>query len=77
MSKNSKEIINIDEIIISEEFKKKIPGKRKMNIRLDYFEKTGEFFSPIILDKNNVLIDGYTSYLIAKKYDLKNIKISR
>lgn len=69
--------INIDKIIISEKFKQKEPGQRKINERLAYFEKYGEFYSPIVLDKNNILIDGYTSYLIAKRYGFENVEIKR
>ena len=49
----------------------------KMNDRMTYFEKTGRFYSPIVIDKDFVLHDGFTSYRIAQ-YDetMPNVKVA-
>lgn len=72
-----REEINIEKIKISKSFKEKSPGRDKFNSRLAYFEKYGRYYSPIVLDKNDFLVDGYISYLIAKRYGFKKVQIKR
>lgn len=67
----------ISNIKINEEFKRAKPKKWKMQSKENYFLKYGIFESKIVLDKNNVLIDGYTSYLLAKKFKLNVVKVER
>ena len=69
------EIIPIECIKIKKYFKK--PKESKMKIKEEYFNKHRYFRSTIILDKNNVLLDGYTTYLLAKEKGYKNITILR
>lgn len=69
------EIIPIECIKIKKYFKK--PKESKMKIKEEYFNKNRYFRSTIILDKNNVLLDGYTTYLLAKEKGYKNITILR
>lgn len=69
--------IAFKDIIISKEFKKHYPRKSKMQERWEYYEKHKEGKVPIIVDKNNVLIDGYTTYLIAKKLGVNKILVKR
>lgn len=69
------EIIPIDCIKIKKYFKK--PRKTKMKEKEEYFNKHGYFRSTIILDSNNVLQDGYTTYLLAKEIGYKSITILR
>ena len=47
------------------------PKKHKLYKRNLYYLKYGYFRSTIILNKNNLLVDGYTTYLLAlnKGYD--------
>ena len=47
----------------------------KMNEKMNYFEKTGHFSSTIILDRNFVLQDGFTSYKIAKLKGMKYVEV--
>lgn len=42
-------------------------GEEKYKRKWKYFRKTGELESKIILDKNFYLLDGYSSWKIAKK----------
>lgn len=50
------------------------PGKKKLSNRIDFYNKNKYFEAPIIIDPSNTLVDGYTSYLIAKKYNLKTVQ---
>lgn len=69
------EIIPIECIKIKKYFKK--PRKTKIKEKEEYFNKHGYFRSTIILNKNNVLLDGYTTYLLAKEQGYKSITILR
>jgi hypothetical protein len=62
----------ISEIILKE-FQK--PRTEKMNERIEYFKKNQNFETQIVVDKDNNLIDGYTTYLIAKKYGINFINV--
>lgn len=65
-------VIETDLIKIPENFTK--PNKNKLKNRIEYYNKNKCFEVPIIIDPNNMLLDGYTSYLIAKKYNLKTVQ---
>lgn len=66
-------IIDMKNITIPEKFAK--PRKEKLNSRIQYYNKNKCFEVPIIIDKDNMLVDGYTSYLIAKKYNMKTVQV--
>lgn len=68
-------IIDIKNINIPEYFKK--PNKKKMEEREKYFRQNSKFEAPIIIDQYNNLIDGYTSYLIAKKYEFSTVEVQQ
>lgn len=51
------------------------PNIYKMLERVEYYTRTHKYKVPIIVDKNNMLIDGYTSYLIAKGLNKKIVKV--
>lgn len=59
-------------IKIPENFTK--PNKNKLKNRIEYYNKNKCFEVPIIIDPSNMLLDGYTSYLIAKQYNLKTVQ---
>ena len=69
------EIVNIKNIKIPQKFTK--PKKSKMQARRKYFKKYGYFRSTIILNSKNCLIDGYTTYLLAKEAGFSYITILR
>ena len=69
------EIVRLENIKIKKDFSE--PKEGKMKERRNYFNKYGYFKSPIILDKNNTLLDGYTTYLLAKENGYKSITILR
>ena len=67
-------IVKLADIKIPEHFTK--PRKDKMKRRIEFFNKNKCFATPIIIEKDTMmLIDGYTSYLIAKKYNLENVEV--
>lgn len=63
------EIVKLENIKIPKYFTK--PNPKKLKRRKDYYEKYKYFRSTIVLSKHNLLIDGYTTYLLAlnKGYD--------
>ncbi len=65
-------VIETDLIKIPENFTK--PNKNKLKNRIEYYNKNKCFEVPIIIDPSNMLLDGYTSYLIAKQYNLKTVQ---
>lgn len=69
------ETVKISDIKIDYWFIKTPPKQSKMQNREKYLLENGEFKSLIILNKNNKLLDGYTSYLLAKKYNIQNVEV--
>lgn len=61
---NSTKIVMLNDIKISKKYKK--PGKAKMDSRIEYYKHFQDFRVPVLVDKDNNLKDGYTSYLIAQ-----------
>ena len=72
-----KKIMKLCEIKIKDSFKKTEPQSWKMRFKWEYYRKTGELQSPIVVNKKGYLIDGYTSYLIAKMDGLKEVEVVR
>ena len=70
---NVKEV-QLEDIIISEGFKTSNPSSEKIKKKLDLYNQNGEFDKCVVIDKNNVLVDGYITYLIAKMFDIKTLK---
>lgn len=61
---NSTKIVMLNDIKIPKKYKK--PGKAKMDSRIEYYKHFQDFRVPVLVDKDNNLKDGYTSYLIAQ-----------
>lgn len=66
-------LIPIDYIKIPEHFTE--PKKWKMKERLNYYYKNKCFKTPIVINNENELVDGYTSYLIAKKNHMNMVRV--
>lgn len=66
----------ISDIVISEEFSNTIPAERKRIRALDNL-KNGSSRAEIIVNDDNVLIDGYCTYLAACERDMKHIDVLR
>lgn len=59
--------IKLSEIKIQESFLQTRPKESKMQYYRDFYEMTGKQAKPIVINKNNVLLDGYIQYLILKE----------
>ncbi len=57
--------VEVSKIKIPKHFTK--PNQNKMQNKFEYYRKNHKFESQIIIDIDYNLLDGYTSYLIAKK----------
>lgn len=75
--KNLLGIERLDKIIVPQTFKEHPPRRRKLNERMFYYEMYGKLPVPIVITDRNNLIDGYTSYLIAKENNKKYVKVVR
>lgn len=51
------------------------PNPTKLISRIGYHIVHNKYQVPIIVDKNNMLVDGYTSYLIAKRLEKRFVKV--
>jgi hypothetical protein len=73
----NKERVSIDfnDIIIQESFKNTHPSIDKMIKKLDYYKKYNRFDNDIIINKDNVLINGYINYLLCKTLNKDLIKV--
>ena len=67
--------VYLKDIKINPDFEKTPPRKNKFSQKMDYYLKHGEFQSPIILNRDFVLVDGYTSYLIAEKCHIDKVPV--
>lgn len=73
--KGAKRMKEIDDIKIFPCFEEHPPKTEKMEQKRAYFRETGLLQSQIILDSENNLIDGYTSYLLARENDMEYVPI--
>ncbi len=67
--------IDIDKIIIPEYYKR--PSPEKLASKKTFYIMNGYFQDNIIIDENNNLIDGFTTYFITKVYEFKYINVTR
>lgn len=67
--------MKLEEIKIKKSFKKTRPSLNKLNVHLEYYYKNNKFMKPIVVDKDNMLIDGYITYLIAKMFNVKEVEV--
>ena len=67
--------IPIDQIVITPDFARTRIGEKKWKRKKRYYYQTGQFESPIILTKDFILLDGYSSYRIAKYVGLEKIPV--
>lgn len=67
--------IKLEDIKISKEFEVHPPRETKMFNKLLYYAKNHKFESDIVINEKNVLIDGYTTYLLAQKLEFKKVKV--
>lgn len=83
---NRTKTIRLSSIKISQDFINHMPKSDKLAAKYDYTKNQlhinrkyntnrNIFQSPIILDKKYNLVDGYTSYLIAKMFGIKKVDV--
>lgn len=67
--------IPFDEIVVTKDFLLTQIGNEKWGRKLRYYDQTGILQSKIKLTKDFVLVDGYSSYCIARAYGLKEVPV--
>lgn len=67
---------SVDNIVISAEFANTVPAERKRMRALDNLQM-GSSRAEIIVNDDNVLIDGYCTYLAACELNMKQIDVFR
>lgn len=65
--------VAVKSIKIQPEYKLHRIREKKWNRKLRYFQKTGQFQSTLILTKDFTLVDGYSTYCIAKLYNMDKV----
>lgn len=62
---------NLEDIIISKGMRRTRPRIEKLQEKLaEYYMNGRKVLSPIIINSSGILVDGYTTYLIHKMFDL-------
>lgn len=69
--------IKLSEIVISSAFAASVPSERKVQRYKSRFAKTGKQSRYLVLDNENVLVDGYIQYLILKENNVEEAKYVR
>ena len=65
---------NFDKIKISKSFREHPPRREKLRI-CEYIFVAHHRLSPIIVNENYTLIDGYCAYLLAKEYEYRGLRL--
>ena len=67
--------VDLKDIDIPINFLRHHPRQEKMEQKWAYYRQTGEFESPILLNRDFELLNGYTSYIIAKTENLHKVPV--
>lgn len=67
--------MKLKDIIISDDFKTTQPAKWKMAQCRKHYETTHQLDRDIILNEDNVLIDGYVAYLVAQENGIEDVDV--
>lgn len=67
--------IRLSKIHIPPEMRLTPPGAGKLNQKYLYFLKHNRFQSPVLIDRTYTLVDGYTTYLLARMFGHKKIEV--
>lgn len=74
--KNVKKVrMKIDDIQIFSDFLKIYPSAKKIEKRMQELKTTGRFENMIEVNEDGVLVDGYTTYVLAKGFGWKEIDV--
>lgn len=66
---------NIEKIKIPEEFANCPPRPEKVQQKIDYYNKYGQFKQKLYIDRRGMLYDGYATYLAAKQLGLTQVPV--
>lgn len=69
--------IKLSDIVISSAFAASVPSEQKVQKYRSRFAKTGRQSKYLILDNENILVDGYIQYLILKENNVEEAKYVR
>lgn len=71
---NMNKKIDISKVVVPIEFMQTVPAAHKIDKVKEYYKSNGKLDKPIMLSKNNVLVDGYIRYIVAKENGLSEIE---
>lgn len=66
--------VALSDIVINEPFASSKPRVSKLNKIRNYYLEYGGIDKPIIVNRNNVLLDGYARYLVLKENGVMYVK---
>lgn len=69
--------MKLNDIVITDEFKKTMPRKEKMDKCRDTYAKYGEPSKKIVVDHKNRLVDGYVQYLVFKENNVEDVIVNK
>lgn len=67
----------VKDIVIMDEYRSAQPKPEKMERRERLFQEYGLLPCDVVINDENVLLDGYMSYLLAVKHGLERIDVKR
>lgn len=67
--------IRLQDIIIDDSMKSSSPSPEKLKDRYEHYQNTGQFKKKIFINQDNVLVDGYITYLICKMIDKDFVQV--
>ena len=65
--------MKLKDIKINEKFKKHPPSEKKVKAAMEFYQKHGKLDKPIVLDHNNIIVDGYARFKALEKLGIKEI----
>ena len=65
----------LENIKIPSEYR--IPRSDKLRCKLNFYGATNQFIDKIIINNQNVLLDGYTTHIISRWKNAKYVKVIR
>lgn len=68
--------MRVADIKIFPSFLERGPAPEKLKRKEEYYLRTGRFESEVVLDAAGNLIDGYTTYLLARRYGVEHVTVS-
>lgn len=66
--------IKLSDIVISSDFATSVPSEQKVQKYRKRFAETSKQSKFLVLNDDNVLVDGYIQYLILKENDIEEAK---